>query len=218
MKICEICGCNENETQQMYGKNTKHSLGMVLCYKHYQQSRRSGKITNPNKQVRNQYQPNEIILCEDYAIIILYDKDGVKNGETLIDLDDVERCKDYKWTLNRGYVSTRVNNKNMRLQRYLMNVTDVHVLVDHINRETLNNRKSNLRTCTNQENSWNRSKSNRTNSGTLGVCWNKYHKKWVSQIKINKKAVHLGYFTDKEDAIRARQEAEIKYFGEFAPT
>lgn len=49
-------------------------------------------------------------------------------------------------------------------------------------------------------------------SGHKGICWNKRNKKWQSQIKIKGKNINLGYFTDKQDAINARLEAEEKYF------
>ena len=54
------------------------------------------------------------------------------------------------------------------------------------------------------------------NKKSKGYCWNKLRNKWQAQIKINKKCIHLGYFIDKKDAIKARKEAEKKYFGEFA--
>ena len=53
-------------------------------------------------------------------------------------------------------------------------------------------------------------------SGYVGVCWAKKELKWKSTITINKNKIFLGYFTNKEDAIEIRKEAERKYFGEFA--
>ena len=47
------------------------------------------------------------------------------------------------------------------------------------------------------------------------MCWNKELKKWQAQIIVNKVQKHLGCFINKEDAIQARKEGEIKYFGEF---
>ena len=56
--------------------------------------------------------------------------------------------------------------------------------------------------------------SNNT-SGVIGVWWNKQLKKWQAMIYYYGKSKHLGYFINKEDAIKVRKEAEIKYFGEF---
>ena len=87
--------------------------------------------------------------------------------------------------------------------------------VDHIDRDKLNNRISNLRYATDSENGQNKSMQSNNTSGAIGVCWSKNRKKWLVQIRINCVQKHLGYFTNKEDAIAARQNAEIQYFGEF---
>ena len=62
----------------------------------------------------------------------------------------------------------------------------------------------------------NRVNLNRNNtSGVIGVHWDKVIKKWRARVMLNGKSKHLGYFTNKEDAIKARKEGEIKYFGDF---
>jgi hypothetical protein len=58
-------------------------------------------------------------------------------------------------------------------------------------------------------------KTKNNKSGIIGVCWNKREEKWVAQIMLNNKNIHLGRFDDLEEACEARKEAEIKYFGEF---
>lgn len=88
---------------------------------------------------------------------------------------------------------------------------------DHIDRNELNNRRYNLRECTSTENSRNKSISSTNTSGFIGVCWDKDNNKWMSYIGLNDKRIHLGRFDNKEDAIRARLQAEKEYFGEFAP-
>ena len=60
-----------------------------------------------------------------------------------------------------------------------------------------------------------RLKSNNT-SGVTGVNWDKRYNKWEARIKKDYKQIHLGYFNDFEDAVKARKDAEKKYFGEFA--
>ena len=52
-------------------------------------------------------------------------------------------------------------------------------------------------------------------SGYKGVYWDKKHEKWLAQITYNKKNIHLGCFDDIEKAIKARADAELKYFGEY---
>ncbi|WP_394372107.1 hypothetical protein [Clostridium neonatale] len=58
-------------------------------------------------------------------------------------------------------------------------------------------------------------KSNITKSGVKGVGWDKSRKRWRAYIMFKRKSYHLGYFKDKEDAIKARKEAEKKLFAEF---
>lgn len=88
---------------------------------------------------------------------------------------------------------------------------------DHIDRNQLNNRKSNLRPCTQQENSRNRSLSENNKTGITGVCWDEGKLKWRVSIGIDYKSKHIGYYLNFNDAVKARLEAEAKYFGEFAP-
>lgn len=61
----------------------------------------------------------------------------------------------------------------------------------------------------------NRSMRSDNTSGVTGVYWCKSRNKWNAEIRINSKKINLGYFINKEDAIKARKRAEIKYFGEY---
>ena len=106
MKVCTVEGCN--------GK--VHSKG--YCDKHYRQYKRYGKIRRTNKD------PNEIIVHEDYAEIILYDKNCNEKDRALIDLDDVYKVKQYKWCLDAyGYVRGG-KDKKIQLHRFIMNCPD----------------------------------------------------------------------------------------------
>ena len=67
----------------------------------------------------------------------------------------------------------------------------------------------------NKENIRNSKKRTTNTSGTTGVSWAKRESKWSSYIMVDYKKKHLGYFTNKKEAIKARKEGEIKYFGEF---
>ena len=105
----------------------------------------------------------------------------------------------------------------IKLHRYIMRVEDSSVLVDHINRDTLDNRKCNLRLCNYQENSFNRSKRKDNTTGVIGVDWNKNAKRWRAKIKYNNVIIHLGYFKDLEEAALNRRIAEEILFGEYSP-
>ena len=83
--------------------------------------------------------------------------------------------------------------------------------VDHIDGDGLNNRLENLRAVSSTENSRNvRKKSNNT-SGVSGVHWHKRDKKWQAMIEVNYKTIHLGLFSNKDEAVAARKAAELKY-------
>jgi len=88
--------------------------------------------------------------------------------------------------------------------------------VDHkIKGNGLDNRKSNLRNCTTSENMMNTRLYNTNTSGHKGITWNKKTENWMAYIRLNYKFINLGYYTNIDDAIKAREKAEDKYFGEF---
>ena len=141
------------------------------------------------------------------------------NKEFYFDLEDYDKIKDYTWfenILSSGYSRLDAYNPSTR------KTIGMHYLLgckyyDHIDRNPLNNRKTNLRFATSQENARNRGVSKRNSSGFIGVHFDKEKNKWRSGITINYEHIRLGYFVNKDDAIRARLDAEAKYFGEFAP-
>ena len=87
--------------------------------------------------------------------------------------------------------------------------------VDHIDHDRKNNNISNLRWATNIENSQNKSIQSNNKSGVVGVSFHKNNKKWAAHIRLNGVLIHLGSFSNKEDAITARANAEILHFAEF---
>jgi hypothetical protein len=84
-------------------------------------------------------------------------------------------------------------------------------VIDHENGVRDDNRISNLRSGTYSDNARNAAMPNTNTSGHVGVYWHKQRSKWNARIKMDKKCLHLGLFTDKDDAIRARKAAEVKY-------
>ena len=87
--------------------------------------------------------------------------------------------------------------------------------VDHINGDTLDNRKTNLRLATHKQNSCNRRTQKNNKAGARGVCWAKEQRKWKSFIRNNGKRMHLGYFDNLEDAKMAYYTAAKRYHKEF---
>lgn len=140
------------------------------------------------------------------------------NEEFYFDLEDYGKIKDYCWRIGvGGYITHSYNN--ILIHRVIMDLIDKEYEVDHINYNLCDNRKINLRICNHNENSYNRRLRKDNKSGVIGVCWlkrkNKY--KWVVGITVNKKHISLGSFDDKVKAITTRLQAEVKYFGKFAP-
>ena len=201
-KLCCICG--SDEYVRLDGKYNDY-----LCSKHYVQYKRYGEFK------RTIFDKNEIIIKNDYSEMLLYDKHGNEIERCIIDTEDIGIIMNYKWHIGlRGYVISGSNKKMTKIHRLILDYNG-DMYIDHIDLNPLNNRKSNLRICTPQQNAMNRGLSKNNISGFTGVYWSKNDKKWVSQIRYNRKSITLGSFINKDDAIKARKEAEKKYFGEY---
>ena len=164
---------------------------------------------------------NEICIEENYAVIKI---ESQKYGkvEVKIDIQDIEKVSKYYWCVSyqphvKGFyvVASARNGKDdgkiLRLHRL---ITDCPkgLQVDHINKDTLDNRKINLRNCTNSENGQNKGTSTLNTSGVVGVDWVPITKKWRARIQVENKVFALGYFKSLEQAKQIRELAELKYF------
>lgn len=141
------------------------------------------------------------------------------NKEFYFDLEDYDKIKDIYWHehFNKSY-SILVGRDITTGKNVKMHILLGYRGYDHIDRNALNNKKDNFRQATKQENARNHSLAKNNTSGFIGVSWDKQCLKWSAYIIINKKHKRIGRFEDKNDAIVARLEAELKYFGaEFAP-
>jgi hypothetical protein len=87
--------------------------------------------------------------------------------------------------------------------------------VDHIDRNKFNNAISNLRLASYSENARNQKVRAGHPTGTMGVHWNKVKQRWQANISVNGKRVNLGRYKTFEEAVAARREGEVVYFGEF---
>lgn len=202
IKKCEICGGTKG--------TVFHNHEMYLCKKHRSQILRNGKILK-----RTRFDPNEIVVCEDYAEIILYDQKNNEKARALIDLEDVDKIKRYKWYVgDGGYVSTRKAN-TILLHRLITDAPE-DKCIDHKDLDTLNNRKQNLREATNAQNQCNRGLPINNTSGVKGVYFDAHGKTWRPFIGIAGNSIKLGSFKNFEDACAVRAMAAEKYHGEFA--
>lgn len=117
-------------------------------------------------------------------------------------------------TLSHGYQQIQIQGTLYRAHRLAWLYTHGEFPpegLDHKNRVKTDNRICNLRPATDAENQQNLSMRSDNTSGHVGVSWNNPRQKWLAQIRINCKKIHLGRFTNIEDAIAARKAAELKY-------
>lgn len=139
------------------------------------------------------------------------------NEEFYFDLENYESIKDYCWFANTaGYIYAIIDGKHIALHRLIMEVNDSTVYIDHINHNKKDNRKTNLRYADTSKNQMNKKTMNNNTSGVAGVYWEEKLNKWHAQIVYNKKTYNLGRYDNFEDAVKARKEAEEKYFGDFS--
>jgi len=139
-----------------------------------------------------------------------------KDNYTIVDVEDVIRISEYNWNISSGKYAN--NNLVGLLHRFIMNVTDSNIYVDHKNHNTLDNRKQNLRLCSPQENSFNQTIQNRNSKSSKykGVFWDKGRNKWQTSIKYNQKRIYIGRYENEEEAAKAYDLVALNLFGEFS--
>jgi len=162
---------------------------------------------------RNKYTPNKIIdNLDGTSFICLYNIRSEEVARAIIDTDDINLVINHKWCKDKnGYVK---NSKQQYLHRILLNEYDQYI--DHINGNKLDNRRVNLRACSNANNLKNRVNlpSNNT-SGILGVRFRADRNKWYAELKADGVVHRLGSYVTKEEAVKARLDGELKYFGKY---
>lgn len=139
-----------------------------------------------------------------------------QNKVALIDDEDWELVKNYKWSAQKGKNDTfyAVTTITVPMHQLIMGIKDQ--AIDHINGNGCDNQKINLRTATSQQNSFNRRKRSGCSSLYKGVCWSKKAKKWRAYLTKDQHYLSLGYFKDEKEAARAYDRAALIHFGSFA--
>lgn len=193
---CSVCG------RQLFRKIKSH--GKVYCNKHYNQVKRYGHAIDTNP--RTTFDKNEIIVDGKIARVKLYDSQCNHIATAIIDSEDVNKIRYTKWKLSSsGYAANtpKFSGSNKHMHREILGTDQ---FVDHINHNTLDNRKCNLRVVTKSQNAMNQNFKGVSNYG----C------KWYAHIKINQKMLNLGNYLDEEEALYARWYAEQVLFKEYA--
>lgn len=203
-----ICDCGSNKIHTVSTANLNNGSSTSCGCKQREGASKSGK----NRKKYNNYD-----LSNNYGIG--YTSKGEK---FYFDLEDYNKIKDYCWYLSNEYVSANTYGNDKTHSKILMHrlimgcIDDYDVVVDHINHITYDNRKINLRIVTQSQNAKNCKLSKNNTSGVTGVYFDNHSGKWVAEIKVNYKKHSLGHFVEFEDAVKARKDAEKKFFGEFS--
>lgn len=195
--VCCICGRISHRKIKAYKK--------CYCCKHYEQLKKYGKPLDNNP--RTIADRNEIQIIGNTAIMNIYNKNADKIAEVIIDADDVDKIRYIKWKLSAsGYIMnySKYKGSTIHLSRVIL---DTDQFVDHINHNTLDNRKENLRIITRSQ--------NQMNVNYKGVS-KRNNNSFYAQIKLNQKLIYLGTYIHEEEALFARWYAEKLLFKEYA--
>lgn len=136
----------------------------------------------------------------------------------LVDDEDYSLLSEHKWyCTNNGYAQHDVYKlkKKVLMHRFLLGVKKGYV-VDHINGNPLDNRRINLRVCSQSQNMANSRLSKASKSGFKGVSWDKKCCKWGAYLTKDYKHIFLGYFDEIKDAANAYNKRAESEFGNFA--
>ena len=152
------------------------------------------------------------------------------NGlEILYSLDDAQLLKGWKWQVRKHchhYYLRRSTKVQGEYKTFLFHKLIAEIIfgdlegkyIDHINGNSLDNRRENLRLATPMQNSQNMKKPRTNTSGYKGVSWSKARSKWLATINVNKKLIYLGLFVEIVDAAKAYDKAAKEHFGTYALT
>lgn len=165
---------------------------------------------------------NKYKFVDNICYIDCFNIKGELRGTILVDKEDFDIVSKYQWHIEdsrkdiqyaQTNIGTRSAPKSLRIHRLLMPDS---IQVDHINHNGLDNRKSNLRACNNRENNCNKDFSNKPpKSGYTGIRYNEKVGNYYVRIMVHKKEISLGHYNNLDDALEARKQAEIQYFGKF---
>lgn len=195
----------------------KYNMALWLC-----RCECGKEIITQGKSVRHGYTltcgncGNKIVCTEDCCIVCPTNSDNL----FYFDLEDYELLKQHTWSEHlHGYLMThiKIDGKFHRRPAHRIILGEPDGVVDHIDRDKKNNRRSNLRVIDKAANAMNHSLPCNNTTGYCGVSYAKRTGKYVAYIRYKDKQISLGNYTCIEDAIAARRKAEKEYFGEYAP-
>jgi len=153
---------------------------------------------------------NKVIEDENGCRIVT-----AKGEEIMVDRSSLPVLTRHSWCISKtGYAVANISKRVTKMHRLLMDCPD-NLVVDHINGNPLDNRRANLRVCTPKNNSRNKGLGKNNSTGIMGIS-PLPGGRWRARIMVNREEKALGHFDSLEDAIKARRDAEARYFGQFA--
>lgn len=208
MYYCEVCG-RKCFKKIRYG-------GYTLCSKHMHQLHKHGKFLDNNP--RSSHDMNEYQICGKVTTGLIYNQKNDVVGQFLIDTEDLRKVKYHKWRYSHQHIVTGSGTGKIReLSHLILDIPKEQdkTVVDHINGNGMDNRKANLRICTQKENVLNKSGMCTNISGYIGVSFNSSRNKYEPEIRREKIRCHLGRYDTLQEAVYARYLAEGMVFGEY---
>lgn len=178
------------------------------------------------ERIENEINTYTLSESRGYYIMTFRNSDSIG----FIDAEDYELIANHRWSVTvdplngvpYAYTNVIIDEENYKrkmdgLHRFILKeYEDEVIIVDHIDGNGLDNRKSNLRARTQSENNMNKKIQSNNTSGFAGVSWHKKQRMWTSFIRMNGESILLGSFYYMRNALKARIEAEEEYFGEHA--
>ena len=139
-----------------------------------------------------------------------------KGEAFIVDQEDAEKVSKYTWCFSKtGYLVANIQGKVTKLHRYLLH-PNPSAIIDHRNGKLWDNRRSNLRECSLKENARNLKIKKTNQLGIKGIRVTA-HGRYNARIVVDRQEIHLGNYLTVDEAIKARRQAEVLYYGEFAP-
>ena len=163
---------------------------------------------------------NEIKVKKSHAELVLRHRDGTV-FISKFSLEDLEKVQSKKWITSpshkQQYVRSTQKYGSVLLHKVLTaGRVPIGFFTDHINGDTLDNRRKNLRAVNRYQNGWNMKLRTDNTTGTKQVTWHPNKKKWQARISVAGKRLSLGYFSTKEEAVDARMKAEKRLHGSYS--
>jgi hypothetical protein len=141
---------------------------------------------------------------------------GTKGEEISVSDEDYPLLSRHKWNVNaHGYARCSIGNVDTFMHK-LVHPVKAGFVIDHINRNKLDNRIENLRSIHRSENDYNQGLPKHNTTGYLGVMYRKSRDSYYAQISINNEYFHIGSSLEKEDAAKLRDYIAWRARGEFA--